>query len=88
MNEKYFKIPYGTIYFKLVNGTIFSVQKELIKDKKDWKVITKEVELQPETYCTRKKEVVSQYDCDCCIFYSPSKPEKCWYHKWYSRLKK
>jgi hypothetical protein len=49
MEEKYFKIPYGTIYLKVVAGTIYSVQKDLIKTEEDWKIIYKEVPLQPYT---------------------------------------
>jgi len=39
--EQYFQIPYGTIYIKVVAGTIYYVQTELIKKGKTWEVMEK-----------------------------------------------
>jgi len=50
MKAEYFNIPYGTIYLKVVAGSIFSVQRELIKtgvDNDDWKVVETETPLTP-----------------------------------------
>jgi hypothetical protein len=39
MKDEYLKVPYGTIYIKVVGGTIYSVTKSMIKDGEDWIVI-------------------------------------------------
>ena len=41
MKDQYLKMPYGTLYLKLVAGTIYTVQKDLIKEDKDWIIIEK-----------------------------------------------
>ena len=45
--EKYFKIPFGTVYLKVVAGTIFAMQRELAKEGKDWIIIEKLEEVKP-----------------------------------------
>jgi hypothetical protein len=47
MKEEYFKIPFGTIYLKVVAGTIYSLQRELVKEGKDWIIIEKLEEVKP-----------------------------------------